>query len=208
MTVLPLNAVKSRASASFSPAPPGKIGWQIPGGSCRALSLRPVLGEGELLSQHVRRPRLWRSLPWESSKSILMAGSRPSTCLQPRHQIQTPLSGLFRAFNFWTEPVRLFFQSKRLGSISSCCNSHCRLETGLIESNLKTQQEENSSVCCKMSRRNKHYKIIKNHSLESFQNGKILMISCYSPNDVKIHRHGKMALRKGTEVLTVFISGL
>ena len=34
------------------------------------------------------------------------------------------------------------------------------------------------------------------------------MICCDSPNDVKIHRHGKMTSRKDTRVLTALISGL
>ena len=57
-------------------------------------------------------------------------------------------------------------------------------------------------------KRNNNYKIIKSHSLESFQSGTILMICYDSSNDVKIHRHGQMTSRKGTRVLTALISGL
>lgn len=94
LTALPLNAVKSRVSASFSPAPPGKPGWQAPRGACSVLSLRPVLGARVPLYQLRRRPRLWlQRLPWKSSRAFSWLAQDLPSHWRPQDQVQTPLSG-------------------------------------------------------------------------------------------------------------------
>lgn len=95
---------------------------------------------------------------------------------------------LLRALDIWTEPVHLFFIG--LGSIASCSKNHCSFEVELIDN---IQQEETGLIYHEMSQKIKHHEIIKNHSLESFQNGKILARGCYGPNTRKIQRHREKA---------------
>lgn len=81
LTALLLNALKSRTSTSFSPAPPGML---VPWGSCWVHSLRPVLGKESFIAYIPKAS----ALKW--SKSLLMASSGllllgPDSLLNPIH---------------------------------------------------------------------------------------------------------------------------